>query len=222
MMTSFHPPAICLSRVGSLAWAVCAGIALLTAVPAKARWAGENENRIAKCIRQAAGGKVWLEKTLWGLRDQEGGWIGAEVRNTNGSHDLGPLQINSWWVPKIAALVGRPQADVRIWLVSDPCFNAGAARWLFLTALRTTGDFWQAVGVYHSPTAWRQRRYAQSVARHMQRRFGDDVFAAPLEMDATLPAPGSSGEPSAPSFRMHGFGVVQGLSSDVGYEAAGS
>jgi hypothetical protein len=59
-----------------------------------------DERRVAHCIRQAAGGQKWLEVTLWGLRDQEGGWIGAAVPNRNGSHDLGPLQINSWWVPK--------------------------------------------------------------------------------------------------------------------------
>lgn len=56
------------------------------------------ERGIARCIRQAAGGRPWLEMTLWGLRDQEAGWVGAEVPNSNGSHDLGPLQINSQWV----------------------------------------------------------------------------------------------------------------------------
>lgn len=166
----------------------CAGIALLAGalagVPAEARGTGTGtgagEARIAECIRQAAGGRLWLEKTLWGLRDQEAGWIGAEVRNTNGSHDLGPMQVNSAWVPRIATLVGRSPVEVRSWLVSDPCFNAGAARWLFLSALRTTGDFWKAVGVYHSPTAWRQRRYALRVAGHMQRRFGRNIFATPM------------------------------------------
>jgi hypothetical protein len=149
---------------------------LLGVAPVNARDTGQAEARVAQCIREAAGGKHWLERTLWGLRDQEGGWIGAEVRNTNGSHDLGPLQVNSWWVPRIAALVGRPAGDVRVWLKSDPCFNVGAARWIFLSALQTTGDFWRAVGVYHSPTSWRQRHYTWSVARHMQRRFGGNVF----------------------------------------------
>ena len=85
--------------------------------------------RISACIRQASLGQPWLEKTLWGLRDQEAGWIGAEVRNSNGSYDLGPLQINSWWIPRIAALVGRAPVQVRHWLRFDPCFNAQAAGW---------------------------------------------------------------------------------------------
>lgn len=221
MMLCTSRTATRLSRVGRLALPACAGIALLVANPAEARGAGEGEGRIAECIRQASGGKPWLEKTLWGLRDQEAGWLGAEVGNTNGSQDLGPLQVNSSWVKRIAVLVGRPQADVRAWLVNDPCFNAGAARWIFLTALQTTGDFWKAIGVYHSPTAWRQKRYAQSVARHMQRRFGGDVFTAPIERETTSRTSGPVGQPAMPSVRMHGFGVVRAPADDVSAASLG-
>lgn len=210
-MTSSKRMFVSTLRIRSLALAFGASLTLLIGVPAAAQGDGAGEARIAGCIRHAAGGKPWLEKTLWGLRDQEAGWIGAQVRNTNGSHDLGPLQVNSGWVPKIAALVGRSQAEVRAWLVFDPCFNAGAARWLFLTALRTTGNFWQAVGVYHSPTGWRQRRYALDVARHMQRRFGRDVFAVrviPQNAGPVAPEVEAVGPAVSPSVRLHGFGVV--------------
>lgn len=210
-MTCINRIAIFMPRIGSLVLPVYACLALLMATPAQARGSGEGESRIAECIRQVAGGKPWLEKTLWGLRDQEAGWLGAEVGNTNGSQDLGPLQVNSGWVKRISALVDRPQADVRAWLVHDPCFNAGAARWIFLSALQSTGDFWKAIGVYHSPTAWRQRRYAQSVARHMQRRFGQDIFAAPV-IPISAGAIGTS-QPGSPVVRVHGFGSAQTPSS---------
>src|SRR3546814_7011119 len=63
-------------------------------LPAMARApVATGDAEIARCIRSAAHGKPWLERTLWGLRDQEGGWIGAAVVNSNGTHDLGPLQI---------------------------------------------------------------------------------------------------------------------------------
>lgn len=156
-----------------LAAAAVASLALSAGTPAWAKTGkSSRENEIAACIRKAAKGKAWLERTLWGLRDQEGGWIGAAVANTNGTHDLGPLQVNSWWVPKIAALVGRPAPHVRYWLQNDACFNAEVARWIFLSGLAVTGDYWKAVGVYHSPTAWRQARYAASVAAHLRRRYG--------------------------------------------------
>lgn len=134
------------------------------------------EELIGVCIKRAAAGRGWLEKTLWGLRDQEGGWVGAQVPNTDGSHDLGPLQVNSWWVNRVAQAVDRPPAHVRYWLVNDACFNVDVARWIFINALSLTGDYWKAVGVYHSPTGWRQRRYSASVASHLTKRFGPSVF----------------------------------------------
>jgi hypothetical protein len=164
-----------------------------------------DETRIANCIQRAAGGKAWLEKTLWGLRDQEGGWIGAEVANTDGSHDLGPLQINSWWVSRLSALTGRPADRVRWWLANDACFNVEAARWIFLSGLAVTGNYWKAVGVYHSPTAWRQRRYTESVIRHLRHRFGHALFID--RRVSAYPSNKNRGEQST------GFGVQQGRRS---------
>jgi len=143
---------------------------------ARAAPSNDHEVRIGRCIRQAADGRMWLEKALWGLRDQEAGWIGAEIANTNGTQDLGPLQVNSFWVPTLAALVGRSRVQVRSWLIEDPCFNVQAARWIFLSGLKATGDYWHAIGVYHSPTQWRQRRYVNAVSGHLRRRFGATVF----------------------------------------------
>jgi hypothetical protein len=135
-----------------------------------------HEMRLGRCIRQATSGRTWLERTLWGLRDQEAGWIGAEVANTNGTHDLGPLQVNSSWVPKLSALVDRQPALVRTWLINDPCFNVQAARWIFLSGLGMTGDYWKAIGVYHSPTAWRQAKYIGGVSAKLRRRYGPAIF----------------------------------------------
>lgn len=160
------------------AWLALLAIMMVFSQPADAanRPLPAHEVRLGACIREASGGRDWLEKTLWGLRDQEAGWIGAEIPNSNGSHDLGPLQVNSFWVPRLATLTQRPAGQVRAWLINDPCFNVQAARWIFLSALTSTGDFWRAVGVYHSPTDWRQKRYVASVAGHLRRRFGSEVF----------------------------------------------
>lgn len=136
----------------------------------------DHEGRIGQCIRQSANGRIWLERTLWGLRDQESGWIGAEIANSDGSHDLGPLQVNSFWVPRLSAMIDRPPSQVRTWLTHDPCFNVQAARWIFLSALAATRDYWKAVGIYHSPTDWRQRRYASLVAAKLTQRFGPSIF----------------------------------------------
>ncbi len=132
----------------------------------------EQEALIGRCIHEAASGRAWLERTLWGLRDQESGWIGAEVVNANGTYDLGPMQINTWWLPKLAALTSKPPVIVRTWLIHDACFNVQMARWIFLTELSANRDYWRAIGAYHSPTDWRRRDYAFSVSKKLKARFG--------------------------------------------------
>lgn len=154
---------------------ICAVFIALIAVPAVARVHDKGtvgqERLIERCIHGSARGKPWLEKTLWALRDQEGGWIGAEVRNLDGSYDLGPMQINSWWVSRMARLIGARSDEIRHRLRYDACFNVEAARWLLLSNLAASSDYWQAVGAYHSPTPVLRHRYAIRVARRLARRF---------------------------------------------------
>ena len=182
-----HPNRVIIEVVMTVKLATCAchiAIALLAMLmltlspPAQARskLSALHETKIGQCIRQAAAGHEWLERTLWGLRDQEGGWIGAEILNTDGSHDLGPMQVNSWWVGRISRILRHSGSDVRHWLIHDACFNVRAARWIFLSGLAVTGDYWQAVGAYHSPTKLRQQRYRANVAGKLIKRFGSDLF----------------------------------------------
>lgn len=93
-----------------------------------------------------------------------------------------PLRRARWLKPRAviaviailsAALISEPVLAKR----EAPDEAAEIARWIFLSALDATGDYWQAVGAYHSPTASRHRAYATKVAVHMRARFGPDVFA---------------------------------------------
>lgn len=139
-----------------------------------------DEHMIATCIHRTSGGHAWLERTLWGLRDREGGWVGAVIANSNGTYDLGPLQVNSSWVREVADLTRRSATNVRWWLIHDACFNVDVARWIFLSDLARTRVYWDAVGAYHSPINWRRREYAAGVASLLVRRFGRDVFRPSL------------------------------------------
>jgi hypothetical protein len=88
------------------------------------------------------------------------------------------------WVPKLAEITGRSETLVRRWLIHDACFNANSARWIFLSGLSISDDYWRAIGMYHSPSLSRQRRYARSVAIKLTRRFGAEVFTRPpLQQD---------------------------------------
>jgi hypothetical protein len=86
------------------------------------------------------------------------------------------MQINSRWVSRLSTLTKRSKLLIHRWLRDDACFNVDTARWLFISALALTGDYWKAIGAYHSPTAWRQTRYASAVERRLVTRFGPNIF----------------------------------------------
>jgi hypothetical protein len=104
-----------------------------------------HEAIIAACVERASSRRNWLQQTLVALRREEAGWIGAEVHNEDGTYDLGPMQVNSWWVPRIARKIARSERQVRAWLRDDACFNVDAPRGIFRSALHDTRDFWKAV-----------------------------------------------------------------------------
>lgn len=85
--------------------------------------------------------------------------------NTNGTQDLGMMQINTTHLRKLARSgIGRAH-------LMDACTNIAVGAWVLADAVSRHGMSWKAVGVYHSPTPWRQRAYAAKVARHLVREI---------------------------------------------------
>lgn len=100
----------------------------------------------------------------------EGGWVGLRSRNRNGSYDLGPMQINTIWLPQLRAK-GISEHD----LVYDFCANVAVGTWILARELERadaapgTPEFWQAVGRYHSRTPQHNVRYAVRVWYKLKR-----------------------------------------------------
>lgn len=91
---------------------------------------------------------------------------GAVGHNTNGTDDLGLMQINTVHLPKLASA-----GITRQRLLTEPCTNIAVGAWLLADAVRRYGMSWTAVGTYHSPTDWRKRNYAGKVAKHLIREI---------------------------------------------------
>ena len=88
-------------------------------------------------------------------------------RNTNGSVDIGLMQINSRWFPSLAE-IGIQPGD--LW---NPCTNIHVGAWILAGEIRRFGYTWQAVGAYHAGPAQsvvreqRRMRYAQRVYHNL-------------------------------------------------------
>lgn len=121
------------------------------------------------------------------IMDVEGGTEGRVSYNTNGSYDIGPMQINSIWLADVEKRGGSLQL-----LLHHRCANIHFGTWLLsrelggIDPLRIdTGSFWRAVGNYHSRTPEHNAAYSQKVWLAWRKR----LMAASVRPSApTVPA----------------------------------
>lgn len=77
--------------------------------------------------------------------------------NSNGSYDIGMMQINSSWLPKLSRY-GITQSHLL-----SACTNIHVGAWILASNIHQVGRNWRAVGAYNSPTEKNQQRYAHLV-----------------------------------------------------------
>ena len=142
------------------------------ATPLQARKPGHADDRsperiaeratIHRCLAEAGRAHNVPVPLLRAIAQQESGLRPLAVnRNTNGSTDLGLMQVNNRWLPVLARYgITREQ-------LFDACINARVGAWILAAAMRRHGDTWQAVGNYHSATPALNRRYAWAAYRRM-------------------------------------------------------
>jgi len=89
----------------------------------------------------------------------EGGRPGLARRNTNGTYDLGPMQLNTAWLAEL-----RPYGVDPRWALAGGCYPYQLAAWRIRGHLvRDGGDYWTRVANYHSRTPSRNRPYRAQV-----------------------------------------------------------
>ena len=98
---------------------------------------------------------------------------GALNLNTDGSVDIGIMQINSRWLPALNG-VGITPDDLYV-----PCINIHVGAWILAQEVKRYGYTWEAIGAYHagpytSRTRIRKlesyRIYARKVLAYWRRR----------------------------------------------------
>ncbi len=92
-------------------------------------------------------------RVLPSIHAVEGGGVGVIHSNTDGSQDLGVMQVNTRWLAPLSRYTGKSPDFVRASLVDRPCYNIAAAGLILRTYLNETGgDLMRAIGDYHSHT----------------------------------------------------------------------
>ena len=97
---------------------------------------------------------------IGGILAQERGRLGQSRPNRDGSHDMGPMQINSFWLPML-----RRYGVEESHMLHHGCWNLAVGAWIVrYEHARGHGGLWQAVGRYHSHDPRRAAGYAARVA----------------------------------------------------------
>ena len=118
---------------------------------------------MAACLIMAAQHYTIPPAVLVGIYKAEGGKVGQEVANKNGSYDLGPMQINTIWVPELSEEWGVSKDTARRLIRDDMCTNVNVAAWILRTHLDETQNLMQAVAHYHSRTPEFGTKYKKRV-----------------------------------------------------------
>jgi len=125
------------------------------------------------CMLAAAAFYHLPPRVLPAIQAVEGGRIGTVSRNTDGSEDLGVMQVNTRWIPVLARYTLASGDATRTRLIGDPCFNIAAAGAILRTYLNETeGNVMLAVSYYHSHTPARGQEYLARVMRSAMAMFG--------------------------------------------------
>lgn len=121
----------------------------------------------AICIAYTAAKFELPANLIVAILKTEGGRVGMESRNTNGTDDLGPMQINSTWLTVL-----KEHGIDRAALRDDGCLNVWVGGWILRSGLNSASSWWRGVGRYHSGTMRPGRdlngSYAQRVWGHLQ------------------------------------------------------
>lgn len=100
---------------------------------------------------------------LLAVMKTEGGRPGEVAMNKNGTFDLGPMSVNTVWLPSLAKYYRTSEPELRHRLASDGCANVAAGAFILKRKIQSSGGVWEGVANYHSNNPARQARYLMRV-----------------------------------------------------------
>jgi hypothetical protein len=126
---------------------------------------------LAACLMLAAQTYSVPPAVLVGIMNVEGGRVGQEVGpNDNGTYDLGPMQINSSWLPQLSRYWNVDQGTARRWVRDNGCVNVHVSAWILRQGIDRAGHLYGGIARYHSATPSLGQGYARKVIAAMEKR----------------------------------------------------
>lgn len=119
----------------------------------------------------------WL---LYSIAEQESSLNPLATNgNSNGTRDVGLMQINSFWLPELEKY-GISEQNL-----FDPCVSIHVGAWVLSQSIQVFGNNWRAVGAYNAGTGKSEKtellrqKYAERVYKRYLRLSNGGVFESP-------------------------------------------
>lgn len=121
----------------------------------------------AECVVAASNKYLVPPLVILSILKVESGRVGEVSKNTNGTVDIGPMQINSIHLPTLA-----PYGITFEQLKNNGCLNVSIGAYLIKKAevdlsrsapILTPANYWKSVGNYHSKTPSNNAKYLSKV-----------------------------------------------------------
>ena len=117
----------------------------------------------------------------------------AVNRNSNGSTDMGLMQINSSWLKTLNVTPDD--------LMNDPCLNTMTGAWVLRQCIDRHGYTWEAVGCYNAYSSHKRVNYAWKVFHKLKgTRYTSDETGATHETRKTPAVKKIGGRAASSSF----------------------
>ncbi len=127
------------------------------------------------CLLQAAQLQHVPPAVILTVLKVEGGHVGTVSKNTNGSEDLGPMQVNtSAWLKPVASMhFGGDTKAAYEALRDNGCYNIHVGTWILRQAIdEAGGNIYEGIGLYNSHTTKYKVRYQSLFRKHFWEMFG--------------------------------------------------
>jgi hypothetical protein len=119
---------------------------------------------ISQCINEVALTYHVPAKLIISILEVEQGKVGQVVKNTNGTYDIGPMQINSTWLPELEKY-NITQQDIQF----NACANITVGAWILSKKIANRDDVLVGIGDYHSHTEKLNKTYSGLVIKNINK-----------------------------------------------------
>lgn len=115
------------------------------------------KNTFAFCFEEAGRMYGINPQILWSIAKVESGFRQSAINiNSNGSYDVGVMQINSFWKKYFTPTQWKM-------IETDPCTNVKVGAWVLAQCIQKYGYTWEAIGCYNAVSDHKRVKYAHKI-----------------------------------------------------------